>query len=80
MGLFIQQNDQRTKLQEKIAADLRAKAKAQQQGNGQKPKDLVEDMSYLDGTKRTTSLAWVWVIIAIAVVALVIFVITRANS
>lgn len=63
MGLFISQNDTRSKLQEKIAADLQARVKQAQAGDASF--DGAEDISYLEGTKQTTTLAWAWIIIAI---------------
>ena len=64
MGLFVNQNDQRSKLQERIAAELREKAKASSLQE-KASLDGVEDVKYLEGTKQTTTLAWAWVLIAI---------------
>lgn len=64
MGLFVNQNDQRSELQERIAAELREKAKAS--GLQEKASlDGVEDVKYLEGTKQTTTLAWAWILIVI---------------
>mgnify|MGYP000932552841 len=64
MGLFVNQNDQRSELQERIAAELREKAKASslQEKAGL---DGVEDVRYLENTKQTTTLAPAWIVIAI---------------
>ena len=64
MGLFVSQNDQRSKLQERIAAELREKAKASSLQE-KASLDGVEDVKYLEGTKQTTMLAWAWVVIVI---------------
>ena len=64
MGLFVSQNDQRSKLQERIAAELREKAKASSLQE-KASLDGVEDVKYLEGTKQTTTLAWAWVVIVI---------------
>ena len=64
MGLFVSQNDQRSKLQECIAAELREKAKASSLQE-KASLDGVEDVKYLEGTKQTTTLAWAWVLIVI---------------
>ena len=64
MGLFVSQNDQRSKLQERIAAELREKAKASSLQE-KASLDGVEDVRYLEGTKQTTTLAWAWVLIVI---------------
>ncbi len=64
MGLFVNQNDQRSKLQERIAAELREKAKTSSLQE-KASLDGVEDVKYLEGTKQTTTLAWAWVLIVI---------------
>ena len=65
MGLFVNQNDQRSELQERIAAELREKAKAS--GLQEKASlDGVEDVKkYLEDTKQTTTLAPAWILIII---------------
>ena len=64
MGLFVNQNDQRSELQERIAAELREKAKAS--GLQEKASlDGVEDVRYLENTKQTTTLAPAWIVIVI---------------
>ena len=79
MALFIRQDDERSKLQERIAAELREKAKAKGQADPALP-DGVEDTNYLKDTKQTTGLAWVWVvIIAIALVAFVVYALGSTN-
>ena len=69
MGILVNQKDQRTELQEKIAADLRAKI-GQTVGAGDE-RDEIADSKYMEGTKQTTTLAWAWILIAVmaAVVA-----------
>jgi hypothetical protein len=62
MALFIQQNDNRSKLQEKLAAELQDKMKKRAEIDKTLP-DGIEDSAYLKDTKKTTSLAWVWILI-----------------
>lgn len=62
MALFIQQNDNRSKLQEKLAAELQEKMKKRAEIDKDLP-DGVTDSAYLKDTKKTTSLAWVWILI-----------------
>ncbi len=72
MGLFISQNDTRSKLQEKIAADLQEKVRKTQESD--KSFDGAEDVKYLEGTKKTTTLAPAWILIIImAAVVVVMF-------
>jgi len=72
MALFIRQNEDRSKLQERLAAELREKAKARAEEAGGRP-DGVTDSSYLKDTKTTTSLAWVWVVVAVIALGLFVF-------
>jgi len=70
MALFLRQEDGRSKLQQQIAAELQAKAKAKAEA-ADLP-DGVDDSRYVENTKKTTTLAWAWLIIAVAVIGLVI--------
>ena len=73
MGLFVNQQYQRSELQERIAAELREKAKASSLQE-KATMDGVDDIRYLEGTKQTTTLAWAWILIAImAGVVIVMF-------
>ena len=73
MGLFVNQQDQRSELQERIAAELREKAKASSLQE-KATMDGVDDIRYLEGTKQTTTLAWAWILLAImAGVVIVMF-------
>lgn len=78
MGLFIQQNDSRSELQDRIAAELREKAKQTAQ-NDHASLDQRETSKYLDGTKRTTSLAWVWLLIIVLAISVFVVFVVRSN-
>lgn len=67
----MKQNESRTDLQKRIAAELQDKAK-QRALEAERP-DGVDDSAYIKGTKQTTSLAWAWVLIMVAIVALVVW-------
>jgi hypothetical protein len=69
MALFVQQNDNRSKMQERIAAELQEKAKKRAELDNKLP-DGIEDSNYLKDTKKTTTLAWVWILIAAAAIGL----------
>jgi hypothetical protein len=73
MGLYVKQSDTRSQLQEKLAQELqdRAREKAKE---AELP-DGVDDSAYIEGTKVTTSLAWVWAIIAILFIGVIIWLI-----
>lgn len=71
MSLYLKQNESRSQLQDKLAKELqdRAKKKALET---ERP-DGVTDSAYLKQTKSTTSLAWAWLLIGIAIIALVVW-------
>jgi hypothetical protein len=77
MALFLNQNEQRSQLQERIAAELQERAR--QKPSGDTP-DGIEDSAYIKDTKQTTSLAWVWVLLVLATIGVLVYVITRINS
>ena len=73
MGLYVKQSDTRSQLQEKLAKDLqnRAREKAKQ---ADLP-DGVDDSRYIEGTKVTSSLGWVWILIIAAIVGIALWLI-----
>lgn len=84
MGRYIEQNESRSELQQRIAADLRAKAAEKAKNEGEEDAsanshDGVEDSAYIRGTKSTTSLAWAWALIFFAVIAIFILFAVRSN-
>jgi hypothetical protein len=85
MGRYIEQTESRSELQQRIAADLRAKAAANakddggEPGGGHKSPDGVDDAAYLKGTKSTTTLAPVWLVLFIAGIAVFVYFIYQVN-
>ena len=86
MGRYIQQNETRSELQQRLDAELRAKAAAKAKQDGgeaggayDRP-DGVEDAAYMKGTKATTTLAPVWAIIGVAAVAVFVYFIIQVSS
>ena len=70
MGLFLKQNEQRSQLQTKIAADLAARvSKEPTEIEANKPQPAI-----LDNQRPTSPLAWIWIVLAVLVIAAVIFV------
>lgn len=78
MALFIRQNEERSELQQRLAAELQEKARTRAKSENEL--DDIEKSNYLQGTKRTTSLAWVWLLIVGFAVAAVILIMMRANG
>lgn len=77
MALFVNQENTRTKLQQKVAAELAEKAKKKASVEGERP-DGVDDSAYLKNTKSTTSLAGAWIVIIVAIVAIAIWLIVQS--
>ena len=71
MALFIRQDDNRSELQQRLAAELQERTKLKSKSTDLP--DGVDDSQYLKGTKTTTSFAWIWIILTILVVILVIW-------
>lgn len=72
MGLFIRQDESRTELQKRLAAELQSRANKNSKQIADRP-DGVDDSEYIKGTKATTSLAWAWVLILVAVAGIIIW-------
>lgn len=81
MGIIVNQQDNRSELQKKIAAELSEKAKKKHDATHDLP-DGVDDSAYIENTKQTTSLAWIWlvIVIAFAVVGVLYFVLSSNQS
>lgn len=81
MGLYVRQDEQRSKLQEKIAADLRAKAAERAKADIEGPQyDGERDASIVEGTHSSSAaLLAVWLIIGVAAVATVIYFIVQTS-
>jgi len=77
MALFVNQENTRTKLQKRIAAELADKAKKKDLADNERP-DGVDDSAYLEKTKNTTSLAGAWMVIVIAVIVLTIWLVVQS--
>ena len=85
MGIIVNQNDNRSKLQERLAAELTEKSRRQGAGGDgatSRPEnpDGVEDSAYMEGTKKTTSLAWAWVLIVIATIVVLVWLVIMATN
>lgn len=78
MALFIKQDEKRTELQNKLAAELQEKARAK--AKQQDLPDGVDDSQYIKGTKKTTSLAWVWILILFSVVVIAVWLIATGMA
>lgn len=73
MSLYLKQNETRSELQKRVAAELQDKAKKKALETDRP--DGVDDSAFVKNTKTTTSLAWAWALIGVAIVALAIWLI-----
>lgn len=71
MSLHMKRSEVQSELQKRVAAGLQEKAKLKALETEQP--DGVTDSAYIKGTKETTSLAWVWVLIGIAIVVALVW-------
>lgn len=80
MGIIVNQQDNRTELQKKIAAELADKAKKKKAREDELP-DGVEDSAYIENTQHTGKLAWVWILLVVVlVIAAVVFFMISSNK
>lgn len=71
MALFIKLDEQRTELQKTLATELQDRAKKRAE-LADMP-DGVEDSRYIEGTKKTTSLAWIWIALVIIAIGITVW-------
>lgn len=71
MALFVNQNESRSELQKRIAAELQERSK--QRAEQADLPDGVEDSKYIENTAKTTVNGWVWIVV-IAVIVLAAFI------
>ena len=79
MGRYYQETESRSELQQRIAADLRAKAMQTSNQDGEADDMLVENSQYLKGTKRTTTLAPAWILIIIMTIGVFALFVYQVN-
>ena len=74
MGILVEKDEEQSKLQERIAADLRERAARTSRNDGDDDDDdvdLEEDSAYIEGTHKSRGSAIFWIIlIVLALIAL----------
>ncbi len=74
MGILVEDSEERSKLQDRISADLRERASRSSKNEGGKSVDLVEDSALIEGTRTSRGASWFWIILTVlAVILLGIF-------
>ena len=71
MALFIKLDEQRTELQKTLATELQDRAKKRAE-LADMP-DGVDDSRYIEGTKKTTSLAWIWIALVVIAIGITVW-------
>lgn len=79
MALFVNQESNRSKLQERLAAELSEKAKKRAQDEMADRPDGISDSNFLKDTKQTTGLAWVWAALAVIAIAVTIYFVIQSS-
>ncbi len=74
MGLFLKQNEPRSQLQSKVAADLaeRLNKRALETDESKKPQP-----AFLDNQQQTSPFAWVWILLGVGAVVGIIYVLSQ---
>lgn len=73
MGVIVHKEaSKRTELNDRIAADLRTRAKMESQDDP----DLVEDSDYVRDYKKTGKFSWVWAILVVGALISCILIVT----
>ncbi len=70
MGLFIKQNENRSQLQERLAAELRERARTQATGSG--PIDQTKQSNYVKDSEEVSGKVLFLVLLSISIVVAVV--------
>lgn len=74
--MFLRQDDKRTDLQQRLADELREKAKKQYEIENQPRPDGVDDSAYMRDYTGSSRWLWVWLLIAAAIItAIILFIV-----
>ena len=72
MGIIVHKETERnTELNDRIAADLRARTQA----NQLEDPDLVEDSDYTKDMKKTSRFGWIWMVLVVLALASLAFIV-----
>lgn len=78
MGLYVRKDDQRSKLQERIAAEMREKAQQTHEVETPPVVDGIDDSGFIENTKSSSSLLGVWLVLLVIGVGVTILLIVRS--
>lgn len=77
MGLYLKQEQKRTQLQEEL--DERLRKRHEESQKLMDDPDGVKDSAYIEGTKRTTTLDWAWLLIILFAIGVFVYFIYQVN-
>ncbi len=67
MGVMMSRDEDRSELNRRISADLRARAQSERRHDP----DYVDDSNYVKDTKKTGRFTWIWIVlIVLAIISL----------
>lgn len=72
MGIVVTKKDNDNELNQRITADLRARAMATADVDDP---DFVEDADYSAGLKKTSRFGWIWIVLILLAIASVVFIV-----
>lgn len=73
MGIMMSKSeDDKTELNKRITADLRARAQSSKQDDP----DYVDDAAYVKDTKKTSKFGWVWIVLIVLAIISIIAIIS----
>ncbi|MEO7904983.1 MAG: hypothetical protein ABIR91_04275 [Candidatus Saccharimonadales bacterium] len=73
MALFLRQDDNRSEMQKRLAAELQDKAKKKHELENQPERpDGVKDARYMDDFAEPSRYLWVWLVLAVATIGTII--------
>jgi len=78
MALFVQHKETRSELQETVATDLRNRAEKKAK-DAERP-DGITDSQFIKGSKESSGLLWLWLLIAGLVIVGVILLTVSSTS
>jgi hypothetical protein len=77
VGILVEDNKERSKLQDRISADLRERAERTSLEE-EHDVDLVEDSRHVEGTHKTTRFSWFWfILVFLAALSLIVIFVLR---
>ncbi|MBR0431522.1 hypothetical protein IJK16_00805 [Candidatus Saccharibacteria bacterium] len=74
MGIIVNKEEDNSRLQERINADLRERMQTTSEDEGD-DKDFAEDSEYVKELKQTSKFSWVWIVLILLALISLIFII-----